>query len=66
MQTRLLVPTAADRSQEVPMLYVDPAAGSIVLQVALAAVLGGMLTVKRWWSTVRSTIESTVKRMRVR
>ena len=42
------------------MLYVDPAAGSIMLQVALAAVLGGM------WSSVRSTIESTVKRMRVR
>ena len=48
------------------MLYVDPAAGSIVLQVAFAAVLGGALTVKRWWSTVRSAIESTVKRMRVR
>jgi hypothetical protein len=48
------------------MLYVDPAAGSIMLQVALAAVLGGMLTVRRWWSSVRSTIESTVKRMRVR
>jgi hypothetical protein len=48
------------------MLYVDPAAGSIVLQVALAAVLGGMLTAKRWWNTVRATIESTVKRMRVR
>jgi hypothetical protein len=48
------------------MLYVDPAAGSIVLQVAFAAVLGGILTVKRWWSTVRSAIETTVKRMRER
>ncbi len=48
------------------MLYVDPAAGSILLQVAFAAVLGGVLTVKRWWTTVRDAIETTVKRMRVR
>jgi hypothetical protein len=48
------------------MLYVDPAAGSIVLQVAFAAVLGGVLTVKRWWSTHRGTIETTVRRMRSR
>jgi hypothetical protein len=47
------------------MLYVDPAAGSIVLQVAFAAVLGGVVTVRRWWSTLRSAIETTVKRMRV-
>ena len=48
------------------MHYVDPAAGSIVLQVAFAAVLGGVLTVRRWWATVRGAIETTVKRMRVR
>ena len=48
------------------MLYVDPAAGSILLQVAFAAVLGGVLTAKRWWATVRGAIETTVKRIRVR
>lgn len=30
------------------MLYVDPGAGSILLQVASAAVLGGLLVTKRW------------------
>jgi hypothetical protein len=48
------------------MLYVDPAAGSIVLQVAIAAVVGGVLTAKRWWAAVKQRLGAAAKRIRAR
>jgi hypothetical protein len=48
------------------MLYVDPAAGSIVLQVAFAAIVGGAVTAKRWWGTVTRGLWTAVKRIRAR
>jgi hypothetical protein len=48
------------------MLYVDPAAGSIVLQVAFAAIVGGALTAKRWWTSVKQRLGTAAKRIRVR
>lgn len=48
------------------MLYVDPAAGSIVLQVAIAAVVGGVLTAKRWWASVKQRLGTAAKRIRAR
>jgi hypothetical protein len=48
------------------MLYVDPAAGSIVLQVAFAAIVGGALTARRWWGTAKAAVGSAMKRMRLR
>jgi len=48
------------------MLYVDPAAGSIVLQVAFAAIVGGALTAKRWWATAKQKLETAAKRIRSR
>lgn len=45
------------------MLYVDPGAGSIVLQVAAAAVLGGLFMVKRWWATVQSAVRGWLTRL---
>jgi hypothetical protein len=48
------------------MLYVDPAAGSIMLQVAFAAIVGGAVTAKRWWGTVTRGLSAAVKRMRPR
>lgn len=48
------------------MLYVDPAAGSIVLQVAFAAIVGGALTAKRWWGAVRRSLGEAVKSFRTR
>jgi hypothetical protein len=46
------------------MLYVDPSAGSVLLQVAFAAVVGGALTVKRWWASVASFFRSGMRRVR--
>jgi hypothetical protein len=46
------------------MLYVDPAAGSIVLQVAVAAVVGGALTARRWWASLKQKLGSAAKRIR--
>jgi hypothetical protein len=46
------------------MLYVDPAAGSIILQVAFAALLGGALTAKRWWGTLKQAVQTRMKRFR--
>lgn len=48
------------------MLYVDPAAGSIVLQVAFAAIVGGAITAKRWWGTMKRLLETAAKRIRAR
>lgn len=48
------------------MLYVDPAAGSIVLQVVFAAIVGGALTAKRWWASVKQTLGTAAKRIRAR
>jgi hypothetical protein len=48
------------------MLYVDPAAGSIVLQVAFAAMVGGVFTAKRWWGTVKRALGAAVKNIRAR
>jgi hypothetical protein len=48
------------------MLYVDPAAGSIVLQVAVAAIVGGALTAKRWWGSVKQRLGAAAKRIRAR
>jgi hypothetical protein len=45
------------------MLYVDPSAGSIFLQVAFAAVVGGALTVKRWWGSFTLFIRSGMNRL---
>lgn len=48
------------------MLYVDPAAGSIILQVAFAAFLGGALTAKRWWGTLMRVLRTRADRLRSR
>ena len=48
------------------MLYVDPSAGSILLQVAFAVVVGGALTVKRWWWSLTHLVRSGMNRVRPR
>lgn len=48
------------------MLYVDPAAGSIVLQVAFAAIVGAALTARRWWASVKQRLGTAAKRIRAR
>jgi hypothetical protein len=46
------------------MLYVDPSAGSLVLQVAAAALFTGLITVKRWWGTASGAFRRTLARFR--
>jgi hypothetical protein len=48
------------------MLYVDPAAGSIALQLAFAAIVGGAITAKRWWGAVKRGLQAAVKHIRAR
>lgn len=43
-------------------LYLDPATGSLILQVVAAAVLTAGLTFKRWWSRFRSFFGSLLRR----
>lgn len=52
----LLVPAPAHA------LYLDPATGSLILQVVAAAVLTAGLTFKRWWSRFRSFFGSLFRR----
>jgi hypothetical protein len=46
------------------MLYLDPGSGSIVLQVALAAVVAAGIFVKRWWTTLISTLRHALTSFR--
>jgi len=48
------------------MLYVDPSAGSMILQVAFAAMVGGVLTAKRWWGSLTRAVRSRLDRLRSR
>ena len=47
-------------------MYVDPAAGSIVLQVVFAAIVGGAVTAKRWWGTLVRSLSAAVRQIRPR
>jgi hypothetical protein len=44
------------------MLYVDPAAGSIVLQIVFAMVAGGALTARRWWGGFKNRLRRMLHR----
>jgi hypothetical protein len=44
--------------------YVDPTSGSIVLQVALAGILGAIVTIKQWWGKARETFRSLFRRQK--
>jgi|GEM_PF-3631244 len=46
------------------MIYVDPSAGSIILQVAFAAVIGGALVAKRWWGALVGALRGVLRRIR--
>jgi hypothetical protein len=48
------------------MLYVDPSAGSIVLQAAVAAVFGGVLFAGRWWGAFTRGVRAGFGRLRRR
>jgi hypothetical protein len=48
------------------MLYVDPSAGSLVLQIAVAAMVGGAVTVKRWWGSFAHFVRSGFRRSQPR
>jgi hypothetical protein len=48
------------------MLYVDPSAGSIVLQASVAALFAGVLFVKRWWGAFTETLRRAHQRFRRR
>ena len=47
-------------------MYLDPQAGSFVFQVAVAAVLGGALTVRRWWAGAADLLRGMLARRRER
>jgi hypothetical protein len=40
------------------MAYIDPGAGSFVLQVIAAGVLTAMFTAKSWWHRARERVRS--------
>jgi hypothetical protein len=46
------------------MMYIDPSAGSIILQVLAAGVVGGALTAKRWWGALKDRARSAMSRLR--
>jgi hypothetical protein len=46
------------------MLYVDPSAGSLVVQVAAAALFTGVITVKRWWGAASGAARRALARLR--
>jgi hypothetical protein len=37
----------------IPLLYLDPGSGSMILQIVIAAVLGGAYAVKVYWKKIK-------------
>jgi hypothetical protein len=48
------------------MAYIDPSAGSILLQVMLAAIVSGVLTMRRWWGGFKRAVTATFGRIGIR
>jgi hypothetical protein len=46
--------------------YIDPSAGSLVIQVAAGVILGGLLTVRGWWTRVGDTLKLVWHKVRRR
>jgi len=46
------------------MVYVDPSAGSIILQVAFAGIFAGALVAKRWWGALAGALRGMLRRIR--
>jgi hypothetical protein len=46
------------------MLYTDPGIGSIVIQVAFAALAAGALFVRRWWAALAAIVRRSLGRLR--
>jgi hypothetical protein len=46
------------------MLYTDPGTGSLVLQVAFAALAAGAIFVRRWWSALLAGIRKGLRQLR--
>ncbi len=46
--------------------YVDPGAGSLVLQVVAASVLGAVFFIKQWYRAVRDAFRAAWARWQVR
>ena len=51
----LLAPEAADA-------YLDPGTGSIILQVAIAGLVGGLVALKIFWNRIRTFFKSLFSR----
>lgn len=44
-------------------MYLDPGAGSVVLQMAAAAVVGSLFFVRRWWGALTAGARSHWQRL---
>jgi hypothetical protein len=42
-----------------PALYLDPGSGSFILQVLLAALLGGGFAIKAYWKNIKAIFKKT-------
>lgn len=50
LQPILLVVVLDLAAPEPAHAYIDPSAGSMVIQVVAGIILGGLLTIRRWWT----------------
>jgi hypothetical protein len=46
--------------------YVDPAAGSLAIQIAAAVILGGLVTARRWWISIGDAAKQIWRKIRPR
>ncbi len=46
----------------IPLAYIDPGSGSMVIQIIIASLLGGIVAIKMFWQNIISFIKSLFKK----
>jgi hypothetical protein len=44
------------------MAYLDPGSGSFILQLLIAAILGGLIAVRAYWGKVKNFLRGIISR----
>ncbi|OQA00165.1 MAG: hypothetical protein BWY70_00776 [Bacteroidetes bacterium ADurb.Bin408] len=46
----------------IPLAYIDPGSGSMIIQIIIASLFGGIVAIKMFWKKIISFIKSFFKK----